>query len=329
MKYLKKKKRKGLIAAVVIACILLVLLLALAIWLERDAGKHGDEPTEASETSTQTAASTAGTEPEESTAPEYSATEEHAATDADALYHTGEIDTPYLTLYVDTAMADHLTVVHDASKPYRLEFYVTLDGRPEQRIFDILIGDGADGNLGMIESKLGQVPVSMVIYAFTPDESWTQDEINTVLAIQEISNDLMAQISALETGEDHAGPEWSTETPESNISEDMQIDTPYGVLHYPAEWEENLHTLQTEGEDYRVQFYGILNGNDQVLLFTLIFGGDHGEQLGVIRDSQGQYVTVNLLMEELVQEIRSENELTMLFAMQEAVNQLIDKLPLE
>ena len=328
MKYLKKKKRNKLVVAIVVAGALLAVLLALLVWLECDAGGQEELPA-MSENTAQTDQSTEVTDPEyDPAATQHQTTEGTPTAGEDELFLTGEIETPYLTLYFDTALTDHLAIVHDPGTPYGLEFYATLDEKPEQRIFDILIGAGADGNLGVIETTLGKVPVSMIMYAFAPDESWTQDEVNTVLALQEVSNDLMEQILALQTAQDYEGPNLSTEVPESNISDDIEIITPYGILLYPAKWGTNLQVEQSEADDYRVMFYCNLDRNESVLLFTLIYGGDYGEQLGVIQDSQGRYLPVNLLMEEI-----SENDyagdLSILYEMQEAVNLLIDKLPLE
>lgn len=324
MKYLKKKKRNGLKLTVAILAVLLVALLMLLLWLKTDSGNHEDGMTEIPETAPPTVETT-----HEKVLDRNGAENEMPNTTEDEIHNPDRIVTPYLTLYYNTSLSDCLTVVHNDGTPYRLEFYVVLEDKTEQRIFDILIGEGADGNLGVLKTNLGEVPASMVIYEFTPDENWTQDEINTVLAMQEVSNELIDQLMPLRIQNEYQGPELSAEQPGSNLSYDMEISTPFVSLLYPDKWESSLLVEQVEGETYQTLFYGALENYEPILLFTLIFGGDEGEQLGVLQDGQGQYIPVYLLMEEIDDTNYTENEMTILYEMQEAVNQLIDKLPLQ
>lgn len=233
--------------------------------------------------------------------------------------NTKAIETPFLTLYIDSIIADHLSVVHHTEQPYTLSFYAILDRKPEQPVFDILLGDGADGNLGIIETECGNVPASLTIHAFTPDESWTQDEINTVHAMQEAANDLIGQLTFCQA---------TPETPEVDSPADTAIDTPFCTLYYPETWNDSLQVEQTEETNYYVRFRAALNGNPPVLLFTLIFGGDEGEQLGAVQDDRGEYVPVNLVIENLENCSCSDAEAAILYEMQEAVNSMIAQMPL-
>ncbi|MBP3394828.1 MAG: hypothetical protein J6M38_09935, partial [Lentisphaeria bacterium] len=82
-------------------------------------------------------------------------------------------------------------------------------------------------------------------------------------------------------------------------------------------------------ENYTVKFSAVVEEEDPVALFSLIFGGDDGEQLGVIKTSQNEYVTVNLVMEDLGDNVHSDDIMSILCEMQEAVNVLIPQFTLE
>lgn len=342
MKQARNNKRSNLVKVIAILSVLLALMLALLIWLEFGGSANADGPqdtTGAIDTSTpethagtqETTAPTDGEETvptengEETTAPAGQATEPEET----ELYSNGEIRTPYLTLNYPEALADHLVVVNTNDKPYTLEFYAVLEGRPEQRIFDIYLGEGANGNLGMVETESGNVLVGMTIYLFEPDDTWNQAEINTILAMQEGANELIAQLPLVQESDTTGTPVISTTPPESSIVNYMEIETPYCTLMYPVKWEEYVYVEQVEEEVYRVLFYGQLEGREKQLLFTVLFGGDEGEQLGVVTDDQGQTVPVNILLAELSLDGWPEEAVGTLYAMQEALNQLIEQLPLE
>lgn len=189
MLYLNEKKKTGLMVTIAVLGGLLALLLALLLWAELGA-KSAGKPSE-------------GEPPEDTTVLQPPQAED-----------TGNIDTPYLSLCFDPAFSDCLVVTRDPGPPYCLSFYCALEGKPNRRLFDIAFGEGADGNLGAIRTDNGIVPVSMVIYTFTPDGSWTQDEADTVFAMQEVANALIGQIMQYQTQTDYTGPAVSTEIPE-------------------------------------------------------------------------------------------------------------------
>ena len=188
MLYSNEKKKTGLMVTIAVLGVLLVLLLALLLWAELGAKSSGQPAADA---------------PAQDTALSQPLQED-----------TGNIDTPYLPLYFDQAFSDCLVVTRDPGPPYRLAFYCALEGKPNRLLFDISFGEGTDGNLGAIRVGNETVPVSMVIYSFTPDSSWTQAEADTVFAMQEVANDLIGQIMQYQTQSDYTGPALSTEIPE-------------------------------------------------------------------------------------------------------------------
>lgn len=329
-----KKKISGLLVAIIVVALLLVMVLGLILWLEFGPGINpsGHKAPAAQQTEDpkipdqNTTGNTDGDNDSDKESEETQKTP--VSIDDEQLHASGAIATPYLTLYYDTALVDNLGVVRSTGTPYVLEFYAVLEGKQEQRLFDIVFGV-TDGNLGVIKTDAGETTVSMVIYTFQPDESWAQGEIDTILAMQEASNDLIDQLMEYQVRNDYDGPELSTEEPESHYQEYMAIETPYCTLAYPTTWKDYLQTETTETDVYQIDFFGQMEKQDPVLLFTIIFGGDSGEQIGAIQDSDGQYVTVNILMEEMDLSEFSQEDAAILYEMQEALNQLIERLPLE
>lgn len=328
MKYVKDKKRKRFVCIIVVLSVLLAMMLALLIWLEFGSGPNGNNTTDLETSADVQDLPSGNSEPATiaTDAEEENQTTEPADT---AIYNNGEIHTPYLTLYYDDALADHLSIVNTKSEPYTLAFYALLDGRTAQRIFDVYLGEGADGNLGIVQTEHGNIPIGMTIYTFTPDDSWTEDEVNTILAMQDVINDMIEQLPLVESYASYEGPVISTVTPETNVTNLMTFSTPYCTLQYPATWKEYVLVEQMEEDVHKVMFYGQLEGREKKLIFSIIFGGDEGEQLGIVTNDQDETVPVNVLMEELILTGWSDEDAATIYAMQEAVNQLIAELPLE
>lgn len=328
MKHAKERKVSGLLIAIIVVAVLLVAVIGLILWLEF--GGQNVRPTPQTPSASQPVQKpTAPGSQNEATKPADATKPSVSVDDYEQLQANGAIGTPYLTLYYSTELVDNLAVVHNEGTPYTVEFYAILEDKQEQRLFDILFGDGKEGNLGVIRTDAGEISVSMVIYEFTPDETWTQGEIDTVLAMQDVANDLVGQLMEYQVKDQVSGPELSTEEPDSNYVEYMAIETPYCTLSYPAAWRDYLQTEHTKTDIYQVDFYGQLEEQDPVLLFAILLGGDSGEQIGAIKDSDGAYVTVNIVMTDMDLDGFSEEEEAILYQMQEAINQLIDKLPLE
>ena len=84
----------------------------------------------------------------------------------------------------------------------------------------------------------------------------------------------------------------------------------------------------SENDIYKVHFYSKIEEMEDNLLFSLYFGGDEGEQIGAIKNDSGNIVPVYLVMNELEVENYSEEQVVLLYSMQEACNELIEKLPL-
>lgn len=325
-KYLKKKKIPGWIWVLILA----ILLIAgvVAAFVLTDAGQEpAEQPSSGPQASEEPSSNPDETQdtsvPEEST---------EAPKDPPVLveFENGRIQTPYLTLYYPESFEDCLLVTNSCQSPYTLEFYAVLPERTEQRLFDLSLGAGADGNLGTVTTEAGQIPVSATVYSFTPDSTWEQGQIDTVLAMQEAFNELIGKLGIVSEAGGNDAPAVKEEPGESAPVYFIQVETPYCTLYYPAPLADRLSVSQVGSEDvHRVEFYCNLEDHEPLLMFCVLFGGDEGEQLGVVTNADGITVPVNILMNTPDEDALQPEQLEILYAMQEAVNQLIEYLPLQ
>jgi hypothetical protein len=241
----------------------------------------------------------------------------------------GQIETPYGVLNYNESLSDNLLVANTEETPYTLEFYALLEGNPEVRLFDISLGEGANGNVGMANTTHGVVPMSVTIYELNLDESWEEGEILTLQAMQDVVNDLITQLISEKSAVDDFSPEVAIQ-PEEASMESVFVETPLCTMYYPARWTNSLNIVHDDSLEYvyKVHFYGLVENMPEQLLFSIYFGGDEGEQLGAIMNSEGIPVPVYIIMYELDLSGWYEEPASMLYSMQEASNKLIEKLPL-
>lgn len=323
MKYEKKKNNKLLIWILVIEVILILVLLA-ALLLIKPASQEAALPSASTAPETTPATTEDSAAPTETEAVVTQPVETEPAQRIDST--GGVIETPYLTLNYPEALSDHLVVATVSSDPYTLGFFASLEGKPDQRLFDVSLIPNAEGNLGAVQTDSGSVGVSMTIYRFEPDSSWTQGQINTVLAMQEAANEITNQLNVVV---DESASVVSEASSQQNTANYLEIETPYCIVEYPAVWSSYLTVDQTEQDNVlRVLFYGQPEGAEKQLLFSILFGGDEGSQLGIVTSQEGVTVPVNLLMAELETDGLTADQEELLYSMQDEVNHLISRLPL-
>lgn len=110
----------------------------------------------------------------------------------------------------------------------------------------------------------------------------------------------------------------------NNISE---VKTEYGSLYYPQRFEANMKTEITNDNDgCMVEFFSECDGR-KYSLFYINIGIDGGQLAGYITDDKGTERNVFVIVPEIenIDVLSSENQ-DKLYAMQEAVNIVVDNL---
>ena len=109
--------------------------------------------------------------------------------------------------------------------------------------------------------------------------------------------------------------------------EAIEIATKYGTLLYPLEWEKNLRTEVVDKEEYKVEFYGTVEGKKEQHLFDLFFNGEKGYNLGTLTTEAGEAVQINIESYDFeLDDSWTEDEKFTLYAMQEDINYTIGML---
>lgn len=111
----------------------------------------------------------------------------------------------------------------------------------------------------------------------------------------------------------------------SGTAEDLVIQTPYATLIYPGQWSEDLEVEQVAGTEHDVNFYAAFDGMERIQLFSITFSPEMDGATMVIQDKDGNDVGVYLHMTEVTAAL-SDEQMNQIYAMQEAVNDLLSQL---
>ena len=112
--------------------------------------------------------------------------------------------------------------------------------------------------------------------------------------------------------------------------EALEINTPYGTLYYPGEWEPFLQVTQTDGQVYTVTFNAVFDDGKTQELFSVLFGCDAKDAFGLLRTENGETVTVRF--DAIVFEPDDswdDRDINVIFTMQEALNDVMEAMALE
>lgn len=234
------------------------------------------------------------------------------------------IVTPYCTIFYPGQWKGMLNVLVEEGDVYTMSFYGQISGKQNQHLFDIFFGPYNENSIGKLNTLDGSdIYISVSVSEFFPDADWSQSEVNNIYAMKELLNDILQDICMVPNKTEAETPTISSEM------EDMLIDTPYVQLRYPACWADCLYVEPIEDDFYRIKFYGVVSNHEPQLLFTLQFGIEDGEMLGMVYDEQGRAVCVSVVFSEFcADESWTENDIAIIHAMQEDINSLISYLPL-
>lgn len=291
MKYLKQEKKSKWVPILCICGIALAILLAAMLLLNRDPEK--EDPVQTKPAAEQTAPAT-------------------TETAQDVIRHI--IETPYAVLNFPEKWAEYLEVRIAEEAPYTVSFYAKLEGKPVQALFDIAFGEEVENSAGMLELEDGTLmPVGTGFHPFHPDESWSENEKDLILSMQEAMNDVLDQLALKEAA--------------AEAKEDMVIDSSCVQLQYPGAWEKYLQVSRPESEIETIEFYGVLQDKEPVLLFTVNFGGAEGDISQVVTNSEGMKIKMNLVLADVTFDGSwSQKDMDTIYAMQEDANYLFDAL---
>ena len=130
-----------------------------------------------------------------------------------------------------------------------------------------------------------------------------------------------------EISSDSSAVQSETDGSSEDESSLMTIETQYGSLYYPAEWEDALETSETLEDETDSVVFAVTADDQEYTLFIVMICDAEGDSVGTVTDDSGQTRNVFIDISELPDlSDLSEEEQDQLYAMQEAVNVLIENL---
>ena len=230
-----------------------------------------------------------------------------------------KIETPYATLYYSGEWKDFLQVEENGNT---YTFYSKVTEQKQQKLFSLTFGGNVNDAIGILRDEAGNVVALHVeSYKFEPDDSWTDRECNIVYTMLDLLNDVLLKLPLEPVPEATQPP---TTEPVEGEREGMGIDTAYCQLMYPVQWAEYLKLNPKQDS---IAFYCVNAEGQELLLFTVYFGGDQGTAVKTIRDYNGNSVEVRLDIQELNPDSSwTDADKRTAQAMQEDVNYMLAKL---
>lgn len=115
---------------------------------------------------------------------------------------------------------------------------------------------------------------------------------------------------------------------EVNHDDDIVVETAYGNLYFPSQWEDYLQIDEVNAENtIEVKFSAKDIDNTIIPLFSIIVGGESGNVAGTLTAEDGTQHNVYVEIEEIRNDDSlTQTELNRFYAMQEDLNYLIDNL---
>lgn len=105
------------------------------------------------------------------------------------------LETPYGILEIPGAWGDQLQAEASGVEPYTLEFYGCLPGREKVLLFSFRFGGAAEGAAAMTRDAAGDpVPVHLTVGELAETAGWSEQETDTLYAMQESLNELLESL---------------------------------------------------------------------------------------------------------------------------------------
>lgn len=240
--------------------------------------------------------------------------------ETEAVLEDVSMTTPYGTIAYPGEYNGKLRIAQENSNGYRLSAFAAIPGKTEVHLFDILIGGSGDVFAGTLTDSSGNSKkVYLNVSDLNLDDSWTEEECDDIYAMQTLLNDFCEQLAV-------------TREPEEKINEtaaggDIVVQMPYGNLRYPGEYRQYLATEVTRDNGRTVIFYAKRNSGERIRLFDLIFGGTGEAYVGQITAGDGTILDAYITSYELSPDDSwSDEEVQIIYGMQEAVNYVLQKM---
>ena len=241
--------------------------------------------------------------------------------DPDVLNEGTEIPTPCGTVFYPKEWEDYLVVENvKGNGGESVCFYAEIDGKEKTPLFNLNFGIIKGNRIGSAKADGKTVEVYFEIFEPEFSGNWTEEEKNIVYSMQEGMNNIFAQLD-IDSGKNEAV------VPSEEKSE---IETAFGTIHFPGEWEGYLHTEIEDGEEYTIKFFSEIPGKGNIALFDICFGEKNENSFGEAISNDGEKAWVSVIIHDFTPDDSwSSDESNIVYGMQEAFNDIIDDIILQ
>lgn len=226
-----------------------------------------------------------------------------------AVYADVLLETPYVTVAYPGEYAGLFHVELSNEEPYPVTFCWNNNGTII-RLFELAFGGEDTTRVGYLKDS-GK-SVHLTVYDVSEESELSEKNLDTALSLQEVLNDILARLPMQKQSVE--------EIPY------ISIETPYGVLCYPEEYQQHLEVEVEEYDGYTVHFRFLPENGETIAMFDIVFGGSAGTQVGQCIGKDGIPVPMKLEGYAVdAAEVLTEEELDLYYMMSEGVNFLLDK----
>ena len=232
-----------------------------------------------------------------------------------------DVNTPYGKMVFPGKWANYLKIQRTENPELKISFSADFPSGKNQPLFDIRFAEVQKPAVGQVVTAEGvAVGVHVTVHTFSPDGSWSVDEIDATNEMLESLNDVLAGLNMVPVG---------TPIPEI-VGEEMSVDTPYCKLYLPKRWLEEIRVFVDESKGYyEVMFSAVIGDHDPVQVFSISFGADasYGQEAGVVKTEND--VPVVIRMRSFSPDMEGWNSVDQLTleTLLEDINYLQGKLP--
>ena len=240
---------------------------------------------------------------------------------------TVSVETPYGELQCSGTWKGQVRSEVTGENGCTIRFFGSVPEKEEQHLFDIAIGGSGDVFVGMLTKTDGTQEEVYVTVSDLPEAAgWTAEEVVQFYSMQDTMNALLEQLSLSERSMEEPEAE-HTEPAENAAGGDVTVSTYYATLQYPGKWKSYLRTSIMNEAGCKVCFFGTVPGYAEAHLFDIVINGSADIPAGTLTTAQGTQVPVGINILDIVpDENMNDDEMAILFAMQDDVNYVLEKL---
>ena len=233
------------------------------------------------------------------------------------------VETPYGKLVYPGALQSVLYVECTEAERYTVSFWWQKEPQKRIQLFEIGFGGSEQSAYGFMKDS--GTPVHVMVFDVNQQPEMNQQDLDMALSLQENVNYILENL-ALQRNTAGNNIE---ETAPVRVSDEIVLETPYGILRYPGN-QENINIDVVQKDDYMIQFRYIRENGETYGLFDIIFDGTGDFLIGHSVTADGRRVEVHMNSHVVdLDDSWNEEEKAEYYSMAEGANYVFEKYEAE